>query len=172
VLPIEHFILAIVPVSVVTLVYTRRPPRSRLIGAVFLGSQFPDLIDKPLALQLGVIPTGRVFMHSLPIAIPFLLAVCLYGSHTDQLTVSVALAFTFAHLSHLLGDTYHAIGNPTSPLPPDLFWPLTTPVARPGLPHWAGPNSINIHLWTAFSVCTLTAAVWWLTMAANQSEPT
>ena len=54
--PIEHFIVAIIPVRVITILFTRRFPSASLIGAVFVGSQFPDLIDKPLALEVGVIP--------------------------------------------------------------------------------------------------------------------
>lgn len=160
VLPVEHFIVAFLPVSLVIVGVTRRPPSPPVVGAVFLGSQFPDLIDKPLALSVGVIPTGRVFMHSLPIAIPFLLAVGVYGWRTDRL--DLAVVFGVAHLTHLLADTYHTLIGSRTSVSPDLLWPLADPIARPGVPHWAGPNGINIHLWTGWAVVVLVWAGWWL----------
>lgn len=161
--PIEHFIVAVIPVGAVSILLTRRLPPASLIGAVFVGSQLPDLVDKPLALEVGLIPSGRVFMHSLPIAIPFLLAVVVYGWRSDRKAMGVA--FAFAHLMHTLGDTYQTLLGPDPAPSPDLLWPLTTPIARPGLPHWAGPDSINIHLWTVFSVTVLVYTGWWLSTA-------
>ena len=70
--PIEHFLVAFLPVLMYVLVIDRRLPTVRLVAVAFIGSQFPDLVDKPLAYQFGLIPSGRVFMHSLPIALPFL----------------------------------------------------------------------------------------------------
>lgn len=160
-LPIEHLIVALVPTCLVIVVVSRQLPAPPIIGAVGLGSQFPDLIDKPLALQLGIIPTGRVFMHSLPIAVPFLIVVGVYGYRTDRLPLAVV--FAFAHLTHLIADTYQTLLGPVLSLSPDLLWPVTEPIARPGIPHWAGPNGINIHLWTGWSVLVLIWAGWWLT---------
>ena len=77
--PIEHFIVALLPVLVGVLAVKRCLPSLQFIGVVFVGSQFPDLIDKPLALELGLIPSGRVFTHSLPTAMPVLLVIAWYG---------------------------------------------------------------------------------------------
>lgn len=33
--------------------------------AVLFGSQFPDIVDKPLAWTFGILPSGRSFAHSL-----------------------------------------------------------------------------------------------------------
>jgi membrane-bound metal-dependent hydrolase YbcI (DUF457 family) len=151
--PIEHFIVALLPVLVGVLAVKRRLPSLQLIGVVFVGSQFPDLIDKPLALELGLIPTGRVFMHSLPTAIAVLLVVAWYGCRTKRTHLSSG--FIFAHLSHILADNYRVLTGPEPAIPPDMLWPLTQATPRPALPYWAGANSINIHLWTLFAVTVL-----------------
>lgn len=153
VLPSEHFIVALMPVVAYILVRDRRLPRLELVGVVFVGSQFPDLIDKPLAHQVGLLPSGRVFMHSVPFAVPVVVLVAIYGWTTDRMRVSTA--FGFAWLSHLLADNYGALRGPNPHIPPDLLWPFVQPVARPVEPHWAGPGGIHTVLWTLFAVVVL-----------------
>lgn len=158
--PVEHFIIAFLPAVAIVVLVDRHLPSLRFVGVVFVGSQFPDLVDKPLAHYFGVIPSGRVFMHSLPIALPFLLLVLWYGWWTQQSRLSVV--FIGAHLSHLLADNYHALRGPPPSIPTDLLWPITDAAPRPAVPYWAGPNSINLFLWTAFSATVLTVCVWFL----------
>lgn len=151
--PIEHFIVAVLPLLVVVLIWKRRLPSLQFLWVVFVGSQFPDLIDKPLALEVGLIPSGRVFMHSLPTAIPVLIVIAWYGWRTRR--SHLAAGFILAHLSHIVADNYHAFVGPEPSIPPDILWPFTQATPRPSLPYWAGPNSINIHLWTLFAVSVL-----------------
>lgn len=151
--PIEHFILAVLPVVAYVLVRDRRPPSLRLFGLVFVGSQFPDLIDKPLAHQFHLLPSGRVFVHSLPIAIPICCLVGWYAWRTDRLRAGGA--FAFAYGSHLVADNWDALSPPNPTLSNDLLWPFRPATPRPGVPHWAGAASINIRLWTAFSVVVM-----------------
>lgn len=153
VLPSEHFIVALIPVVAYVVVREKRLPSLRLVGVVFVGSQFPDLIDKPLAHQFGLLPSGRVFMHSLPIAVPFVLLVALYAWKTDRRRLGVA--FAFGHLSHLLADNYEPLLRPNPQISPDLLWPFVEPVQRPVVPYWAGTGGINVTLWTLFSVVLL-----------------
>jgi len=151
--PLEHFVVAALPVLAYVLLRDRRLPTPRVVALIFVGSQFPDLIDKPLAHQFGLIPSGRVFMHSLPVAIPFLLVVALYGWKTDRTRLSST--FAFAHLSHLLADNYQPLLGPNPTISPDLLWPFSQPVARAAVPHWAGAGGINVRLWALFSVVVL-----------------
>lgn len=116
-----------------------------------IGSQFPDLIDKPLAHQFGVIPSGRVFIHSLPFAIPIAACVIAYGWQTDR--PRVAGVFVVAYLLHLLGDTHQVLR--TGQIPADLLWPFVAAQSRPEVPFWAGVDGVNVRLWTAFSVAVL-----------------
>ncbi|GCF12093.1 hypothetical protein Harman_00280 [Haloarcula mannanilytica] len=149
VLPIEHFIIALLPVAVYALLRDRHLPSLQLVAVTFFGSQFPDLIDKPLAHELYVIPSGRVFMHSLPFAIPLSIVVIGYAIRTKRTRLGVA--FVFAHISHLVADNQQLF-RPDPHVSSDLLWPLQAPVARPIVPHWAGEGSVNLHLWTVFSM--------------------
>ncbi|ELZ44577.1 putative membrane-bound metal-dependent hydrolase [Halorubrum coriense DSM 10284] len=120
-----------------------------------VGSQFPDLVDKPLAHQFGVLPSGRVFIHSLPFALPIAGGVLAYGLYTER--PRVAGAFVVAYLSHLLGDTYRRLF--AGQIPSDLLWPFVAAQQRPTVPFWAGVNGINVRLWTAFSTVVIGATL-------------
>ena len=154
-LPIEHFIVAFLPVLGYSIGRDRKLPTPRLTALAFVGSQFPDLIDKPLAHQFGLLPSGRVGMHSLPISVPFVCVIIAYGWYTDRRRL--ASVFAFAHLSHLLADNYKPLLGATPSVSPDLLWPFTQPVARAAVPGWAGVNGINVLLWTIFSIVVLAA---------------
>lgn len=158
--PIEHFIVAVVPVLLYVVIRDRQLPSSRLVWIVFFGSQFPDLVDKPLAHVFFVLPSGRVFMHSLPFAVPISIGVLGYAWRTRRPRAGVA--FVFAYLSHLAADNYRAFIGPNPHVPPDLLWPLVPPKPRPIVPYWAGPASINLHLWTLFSVIVLSVTAYFL----------
>jgi membrane-bound metal-dependent hydrolase YbcI (DUF457 family) len=152
-LPIEHFIVALLPIAVVATLLERRLPTPRFVGVVFVGSQLPDLVDKPLAHYLFMLPSGRVGLHSFPIAILLFGVVAAYGWRTDRLRLSAA--FIIAHTSHILADNYRPLFASPPSIPPDILWPFTDPTPRSAIPGWAGPNLINVRLWTLFSVVVL-----------------
>jgi len=155
--PIEHLIVAFCFVGGYVGLTTHRLPSLELAAVGFVGSQFPDIIDKPLALELGLLPTGRVGIHSLPIAIPIWTLAVLYGWQTNR--VRAGVAFTIAYASHLVADNYAALA--VGRIPSDLFWPFSQPVPRPTIPYWAGPQSINIHLFTLFSIGLLSITAYY-----------
>ena len=148
--PVGHFLLAALPVLGYLAVRDGDGPTPALVGVTAVGSQFPDFIDKPLAYELDLLPTGRVFMHSLPFAIPLSLAVLWYGWKTDRARASGV--FVFAYFSHLFGDNVQLLLGPGARVPPDLLWPFVEPIQRPEIPGWAGPGSVVVHAWTAISV--------------------
>jgi len=156
-LPIEHFIIALLPIAAYALIRDRELPSLQLVAVAFFGSQFPDLIDKPLAHELLLIPSGRVFMHSLPFAIPLSIAVIAYSIRTER--ARLGMAFVFAYLSHLVADNQQLL-PPDPQVSSDLLWPFQPPVARSVVPHWAGEGSVNLHLWTAFSAAVLALAAY------------
>jgi hypothetical protein len=80
----------------------RRAPRAEPALAVLVGSQFADLIDKPLAWWVGILPSGRSLAHSLFFAAALILVVYAVGFVLGRL--ETATAFVVAHLSHLLAD--------------------------------------------------------------------
>ena len=158
--PIEHFIVAAGPVIVYGFVRDRRLPPLQTLDIVFVGSQLPDLIDKPLAHQFHLLPTGRVFVHSLPIAIPICCLVGWYARKTDR--PRVGGAFAFAYLSHLVADNWRVLSPPDPTLSADLLWPFRPATPRPAVPSWAGTDSINIHLWTIFSIIVVAITVYYM----------
>jgi hypothetical protein len=118
VLPIEHFIVAFLPLLGYILLRDRRLPTPKVTALIFVGSQFPNLVDKPLSHQFDLLPSGRVFLHSLPVAMPFLTLVVYYGWRTERPRVTAV--FAVAHLSHLLADNYKPLLD-SSTVSPDLL---------------------------------------------------
>jgi hypothetical protein len=98
-----------------------RLSRAELI-AVLVGTQLPDLIDKPLAWWLSVLPSGRSLFHSLLVAVPLsllVLAITWYLTHPE-----VGFAFGVGYASHLIGDSYSAIYHWRPDEFSFLLWPL------------------------------------------------
>jgi hypothetical protein len=154
-LPHEHFLIAVLPIVGYYLLRYQRFPSKSLIFVIFVGSQFPDLVDKPLAHAVLILPSGRVFIHSLPFAIPICVLAIYYGAATHRPELSGA--FVFAYLAHIFTDTQHVLLD--GGVPPDLFWPLMRSLPRPVEPPWGGPDGIYIALWTMFSVLILGVAL-------------
>jgi hypothetical protein len=99
-----------------------RAPRPEPVVAVIVGSQFADLIDKPLAWWVGVLPSGRSLAHSLLFAA--VLIVVVYAAGVALGRLETATAFVIAHLSHLLADVppRFFLGYPFDA--EFLLWPL------------------------------------------------
>ncbi|MHC3436914.1 metal-dependent hydrolase [Natrialbaceae archaeon A-gly3] len=119
-----------------------RPPRSGPAVALAIGSQFPDLIDKPLAWWLGVLPGGRTLAHSLLFAAVLLPAVYALGIRLDLL--EAATAFAIGHLSHLLTDLPLLLlaGYPRGA--EYLLWPLLDqPTFAPGYALFDAPAGLE-----------------------------
>ncbi|PSP54560.1 metal-dependent hydrolase [Halobacteriales archaeon QS_1_67_19] len=70
--------------------------------AVAFGTQFPDLIDKPLAWSLTVLPSGRSLAHSLITATVVIWLAYLIAERVDS--TEVAVAFGIGYVSHSLAD--------------------------------------------------------------------
>jgi len=101
----------------------KRADRYALLAALF-GSQFPDLVDKPLAWGLAVIPSGRSLAHSLLTA-AVVCAVVYYAAAVRGRRREVGLAFAVGYLSHLAGDALApAFGGSYAELG-FLLWPLS-----------------------------------------------
>jgi membrane-bound metal-dependent hydrolase YbcI (DUF457 family) len=67
------------------------------------GSQFPDLVDKPLSWTFGALP---VFTHTLAVAVPLSFGLLLLArlGRSDRNWNPLARAFVLGYLLHLLGD--------------------------------------------------------------------
>lgn len=161
--PHEHLLVALVMVSCYLIVAKRELPSIESLAIAFVGSQLPDLVDKPLAIQLDLIPTGRVFMHSLPIAIPVWMIVLIYTWRTERPHTGVA--FIIAYASHLVGDTYRMLA--ARQLPNNLLWPLRPHSPLPDIPYWAGPYNIYVHLVTLLSIAVITTTMFYVILDVN-----
>ncbi len=99
-----------------------RAPSALAAIALAIGSQFPDLIDKPLAWTFDVLPGGRTLGHSIFFAMLLIPAVYALALRFDRLEVGTA--FVIGHVSHVIADI------PPSALRGDfsgtefLLWPV------------------------------------------------
>ena len=118
--PLGHAAIAYICYSVFTRTTLERPPTHLPVLAVLLGSQFPDLVDKPLAWYLGVLPTGRTLAHSLLFLIPVTIAVYLLADRYGHRLSGIA--FGIGALSHTLVDAAPALWGGTDP--GFLLWPV------------------------------------------------
>ncbi|ADQ69372.1 metal-dependent hydrolase [Halogeometricum borinquense DSM 11551] len=84
----------------------RLPPTWPGVALLALGSQAPDLIDKPLAWTLSLLPSGRSFAHSLVLgAVIVVVAVAIIR----RLDLPGEKAFVIGYYSHLVGDSYRSV---------------------------------------------------------------
>jgi hypothetical protein len=114
-LPLGHLSVAYLCYVGYATVQSRRLPTRWALLPVAVGSQFPDVIDKPLSYW-ALIPSGRSLAHSvISFAIICLvmwrIARSLQGhwpadTWQDRLHVTAPSAFTLGYGSHLLADSH------------------------------------------------------------------
>ena len=110
------------------------PPTDRSVIVLAAATQLPDVVDKTLAWNLGVLPNGRSLAHSVLVATVVVAVVGAYLASRDRR--SVALAFGVGYLSHLVADSYQAAVTGQWADLAFLGWPLVpAPVST-------GPDSI------------------------------
>lgn len=115
VLPLGHLAVGYLWYVAYAAVGTHRLPARVALVPLAFGTQFPDLIDKPLA-YLGVLRYGRSLAHSV-----FTFGICTLAvwwiatrlrdrltadSLGDRLRRVTPAAFAIGYASHLVGDTY------------------------------------------------------------------
>lgn len=101
-------------------------PRDYPTLALLFGTQFPDLVDKPLAWSFGVIPNGRSLTHSILTAVLIVLVLRMLLRRYGYGRLSKP--FSIGYFSHLAGDAlgpflsgeYYYLGF--------LGWPLVPPI--------------------------------------------
>ena len=104
--PWGHLAFAYVLYSSFVRLRYRHPPTWPSVALVAVGSQAPDLVDKPLAWTLNVLPSGRSFAHSLVFGTVIVVGVVLV---LRRLGFPGRGAFAAGYYSHLLGDSYQAV---------------------------------------------------------------
>jgi hypothetical protein len=129
--PWEHFAVGYLCYSLYTRVTPLDRPGLGALLAVGFGTQLPDLIDKPLAWSLEVLPSGTSLGHSALFAVPVSGAAVALGRLTGRRPLGDALAV--GYLLHLVGDALYPIAFGRIPAPTFLLWPLV-PAAEQGTP--------------------------------------
>lgn len=98
-----------------------RRPRGRPLAALALGTQFPDLVDKPLS-WLSLVPAGRSLAHSLlAAALLAALAVALSRRYSGR---PLGVAFGVGYLTHLLADAVRPLWLGAPGDLAFLLWPV------------------------------------------------
>lgn len=113
-----------------------RIPNGKTTLVVVFSTQFPDLVDKPLA-YVGILGYGRLLAHSLFTASIVIAVVVFFSRRMNQ--PALGMAFGTGYLSHVLVDAHHALLTREGFMHTSfLFWPLISryriSVTPPGLP--------------------------------------
>jgi hypothetical protein len=112
-----------------------RLPYGVTLGALLVGTQFPDLVDKPLAL-VGVLPSGRAAAHSVLFAAVLLAVLRVVTRRYGR--AHLTTAFGFGHVSHVVGDVCAVVAAGRVGDLTFLLWPVL-PVpeyASDSVPPW------------------------------------
>ncbi|MFP8953657.1 metal-dependent hydrolase [Natrialbaceae archaeon A-arb3/5] len=123
--PWEHAVVAYVLYSALSHALARAPPSTRETVAVLVGSQLPDLVDKPLAWTFGITETGYSIGHSMFVAPVVCLAVYVVAVRNGDRRL--ADAFSLAYLSHLVTDVLNPIRSGRPPELRVVLWPVSSP---------------------------------------------
>lgn len=143
--PTTHALVALVPVVVYYLLRYREMPSGAIVLTALLAGLFADIIDKPLAWTLGIIPSGRMLAHSLLVTIPLVALVLVAAHRADKLGYGVV--FAWGHLSHIAGDFYPILLKGRNYyFYSNLFWPVMEP--NPGREPTFSGKAPELDLWT------------------------
>lgn len=130
--PIGHLGIAYLCYSASTRLRFDSPPDAVAAVILAFGALFPDLVDKPLAWYLGVLPTGRTLAHSLLFLVPVVVAVYLVARYRGAGEYGVA--FGVGAISHSLVDAAPALWD-SEAMVSFLLWPaLSVPEYEEGAP--------------------------------------
>lgn len=99
-----------------------RRPEDGPVFVLLIGTQLPDLVDKPLAWFLGVFPQGYSVGHSVFVALPVgLVVLAVFRTHARA-----AIAFTIGYWSHLAGDIGFGLLTNNPLTFHRVMWPILT----------------------------------------------
>lgn len=132
--PLGHVAVAYLCYALATRVRLDAPPGGVAVLFLVVGSQFPDLLDKPLAWYLGALPTGRTLGHSLLLLVPLSIGLYLLARRYGRPEYGVA--FAIGALSHTIVDALPVLWDPEE-TGAHLLWPLT-----PVEPYESGAPSV------------------------------
>ena len=161
-LPWGHLALGYLLYSGLSRVWRHHSPPATGTVALAVGTQFPDLVDKPLAWWFGVLPDGRSLGHSLLVGVVVLLALRQVAKASGRGREWVA--FALGYLSHLFGDTLSPLVQLDLRELGFLGWPLVPAVADDHtggiVAHFANLD-VGVPFWAEFGLALLALGVWY-----------
>lgn len=122
--PWEHAALGYLLYSLALRALGREPPSDAGVLLLLLGTQIPDLVDKPLSWGLEVFPTGYALGHSALVAVPVGLAVIAAGVRVERGRLGVP--FVVGYWSHLAADVFDPLRYGSAPDPAPVLWPIVS----------------------------------------------
>ena len=128
--PWGHLAVGYLCYSIAVRLRSNRPPEGVAVLALAVGTQLPDLVDKPLSWSFNVLPSGRSLGHSILFATLCGISVWYVGQRYSRRTEAGALFGS--HLLHVIADMIpHVITGHWAKLS-SLLWPLLPAYQYPG----------------------------------------
>jgi membrane-bound metal-dependent hydrolase YbcI (DUF457 family) len=149
----------------------KRTPEPVPVVALAVGTQLPDLIDKPAAYWFGLFAEGRAIGHSLLFVVLLCVVVGSLAARYDR--TPVAIAFGVGLFSHPFADAIPIVKSGRFDELSYLLWPVlrspdySTQSFAPHVTHWTSqatafsPSVLLIQWWSNFFVFQS-----WLTLFA------
>jgi hypothetical protein len=122
--PWGHLVLGYAGYLLVRPAARKRADRLTVVALV-VGTQFADLVDKPLGWWLGVLPSGRSLAHSVLVAALVVAVVAVVADRWGR--PGIGGGFGFGYASHLLGDALVPLWQGSPDELTFLLWPLLPP---------------------------------------------
>ena len=122
-LPWGHAAVGYLCVSLAIRYRYRSPPHASAVIAAGIGTQLPDLIDKPLAWTFGFIPSGRSLAHSVVFLAGLAAVVWVLTTRYDRRLEGTT--FVGAYLSHICADLMPAAVAGEWVKLGTVLWPIT-----------------------------------------------
>lgn len=127
--PWGHLAVGYVVYAVYTRYWHDRTPVGGPVVVLTVATQLPDLVDKPLAYTIGVLPGGRSLAHSLLIAGPVCMLALEFARRHDDWRAHAGIGFVIGYGTHLLGDSIHGLVGMEFADLTFLAWPVLVPPA-------------------------------------------
>ncbi|MFC7135299.1 MULTISPECIES: metal-dependent hydrolase [Salinibaculum] len=123
-------------------VYSRSREDARMtrasIATLILGTQLPDLVDKPLAWTVQLLPNGRSLAHSVFVTALVIVGVTVLARRYR--VPDLGPAFGIGYGTHLVGDALYPLIQGDFEALGFLLWPVVPPL------EYSTPQSFGAHL--------------------------
>jgi len=120
--PWEHLAVGYLAYSLYCHLRGDGPPGGWPVVALAVGTQLPDLIDKPLSWSLGLLASGHSLGHSAFVAVPA--AALAVGAAAALGRRRAGEGFAVGYLTHLPGDVFYPLVRGGRPNVDAVLWPL------------------------------------------------